>query len=420
MDRLHGLIADLGDHRKHSRRKHFTRNRALTLPVMVGIILTMVSDAGRSGYRHLVTTFWSAAKLVAIPLRQKLPVNASAFCKARQRLPWQLFQTLFEDVAKKFVDRFGSELLWKGRRLLAADGLKLTLPHHASLERAFGKPKGALRPMAASVAVLDVLARVTLGVAFDRYASGERPLLVSILDRVPAGSVLLLDRGFPGFVLLSELVNRGIDFVARVPRCFGGVKRFVAAGQASGTINLVAPKSHPLKVPNRLSVRIERLEGGKEDLLLLTSLSHQVASRNEVRDLYRARWTIESEFKVLKISGFGEDSFHSRTANGIKQEVCARLLFLNLSRCLLAEAAVRSGRQMTSLAPKSAQAMLAHTEALLVLIFRSPRTLRFVSFAFAILVRSRAERRQGRHFPRVSRRPKRKWGPHGSTGRWND
>jgi hypothetical protein len=386
---------------------------------MVGLLLTMVSDAGRLGYRHLVHKFWSAAMLVGIPLQQKLPVDGSAFCKARQKLPWQFFETLFENVAAKLVARFGSKLLWKGRRLLAVDGLKLTLPRARTLNRVFGRPKGALRPMVAAVSIFDVLARVSLGVAFGRYASGEIPLFVSIIDRVPRGSILLLDRGFPGFNVLAQLRDRGVDFVARTPRTIRAVNQFLATGRTRGTITLSAPKPGRLpNLPETLDVRVERVQGGKEELILLTSLSRQVASRHEVLELYRSRWDIETEFRVLKINGFGEDSFHSRTFNGVKQEVCARLLFLNLARCLLAEAAVRARRPITDLAPKAAQVILAHTEAFLVLLFRS-RRCRFVAFAMAIIARSPAERRRGRHFPRVSTRPQRKWGPHGSTGRWS-
>jgi hypothetical protein len=421
LDKLHGLIADVGDHHKHGgRRKNFTRDRALTLPVMVGLILTMVSDAGRLGYRLLIHKFWTAAMLVGIPLSQKLPVDGSAFCKARQKLPWQFFETLFEDVAAKFVTRFGSKLLWKGRRLLAVDGVKLTLPRAGTLNRVFGRPKGALRPMVAAVTIFDVLARVSLGVAFGRYASGEIPLFTSIIDRVPAGSILLLDRGFPGFNILAQLRNRGVDFVARTPRTLGVVKRFLATGRTRGTITLTPSTwSRRANLPATLDVRIERVQGGKDELILLTSLSRQVASPREVLELYRSRWNIETEFRVLKVNGFGEDAFHSRSFNGVKQEVCARLLFLNLARCLLAESAVRNGRPITDLAPKGAQAMLAHTEAFLVLLFRTPRTARFVQFAMAVIARAPAERRKGRHFPRVSHRPQRKWGPHGSTGRWS-
>jgi hypothetical protein len=387
---------------------------------MVGLVLTMVGDAGRLGYRHLVNKFWSAAMLVGIPLRQKLPVDGSAFCKARQKLPWQFFESLFEDVAAKFVGTFRSKLLWKGRRLLAADGLKLTLPKAKSLNRAFGRPKRSYRPMVAAVTILDVLARVSLGVAFGRYASGEIPLFTSIIDRVPAGSILLLDRGFPGFNILAQLRNRGVDFVARTPRTLAPVIRFLATGRTRGIITLVAPKAHRLlNSPDTMDVRIERVQGGEEEVILLTSLSQQVASRREVIELYRSRWEIETEFKVLKIDGFGEDAFHSKTINGVKQEICARLLFLNLARCLLAESAVRARRPITDIAPKAALAMLAHTEAFLVLLFR-PRRGRFVPFAMAIIARSPAERRRGRHFPRVSTRPKRKWGPQGSTGRWHD
>ena len=402
------------------KAKHFTRKRALTIPVMVGMLLTMVSDAGRLGYRYLLHQFWITAKSIRFPLFQELPADSSAFCRARQKLPWQFLQALFLDVAAKFETKFGKQLRWKGRRILAADGVKLTLPRNDGLDRAFGRPKRALRPMIAVVTIFDVLARVTIGVAFGRYASGERTLLAETLRRVPVGSILLLDRGFPGFALLSDIAKGGIDFVARAPRTFGAVKRFLKTGRARGTITLVRRKDRATSVPETLKLRIERVPNGKEELVLVTTLSCQVASRGEVVRLYLSRLDVETEFRVLKISGFGEDCFHSRTAAGIKQEVCARLLFLNFARSLLAEAAARAGRPITDLAPKSAQAMLGHTEVILLMTFRLPRAAQLLAFALDLIARSRAEQRRGRHFPRVSNKSKPKWGPHGRTGRWND
>jgi len=413
------LALDSAGDPKSLRSKHFTRKRSLTVPVMVGMLLTMVSDSGQLGYRYLLQKFWVAAKLVGIQLCEPLPADASAFCKARQKLSWRFIQRLCETVAAKFEARFGADLRWKGRQVFAADGVKLALPREKALDRAFGRPKGTRRPMIAVLSVFNVLSRLTQGLAFGRYASSERALLAKILDRIPAGSILLLDRGFHGLLLLNNLVDRGIDFVARVPASgsFAAVTRFVATGHRRGKITLTKSRHHP-RGTRDLQVRIERVREGKEEMVLLTSLPCGVASRSEVIQLYRWRWAIETEFKVLKIDGFGEDSFHSRTPDGIKQEIWARVLFLNLSRCLLAEAAVRAGRSIADLAPKSARAALGRTETLLVLIFPSRRSRDLVPLALTLIVTTRAEKRKERHFPRVSSKPRRKWGLHGAVMSW--
>lgn len=376
-----------------------------------------MSDGGQRGYTLLLQKFWMAAGSAGIRLRRVLPISSAAFCKARRKLRWTFLRALIRRSATRFRRRFGDTNSWKERQILAIDGVKLSLRRSRKLTRSFGKTRGAGRPMITVCALVDVLTRVPVDVTFGPYASGERTLVWDLLDSVAAGSVLVLDRGYPSYRLLAELVARRIDFVVRVP-CRGtflAVTEFLRQPANHGRITLTRTKRSQGGVA--LPVRIQRIRQGKEVIVLLTSLSAQTASRKEVRQLYRRRWTIESCFKVLKVDGFGQDAFHAATADGVRQEICARLLFTSLTQELMAHAAQAFGKSLSDLGPKGAHAALGQTELLLLVSLGGRRARRRIRSLLFLIAAFGAETRTGRSFPRRSFKPSLRWDPHGKTSK---
>ncbi|KIE05697.1 hypothetical protein NF27_DN00130 [Candidatus Jidaibacter acanthamoeba] len=62
-----------------------------------------------------------------------------------------------------------------------------------------------------------------------------------------------------------------------------------------------------------------------------TTLSGEQYPANSFPDLYHERWSIEELYKISK-KIINIDEFHSKTGRGVKQEVYAHLLLINLSR----------------------------------------------------------------------------------------
>jgi hypothetical protein len=387
---------------------------------VVTLLLTMVSDAGRRGYGLLVEHFWSAARFAKVRLPRKNAVTGEAFCLARKKVPWIFLRLLLHQAAARFQTTFGPKFLWKGRQVFAVDGTKLPLLRDKSLFKEFGSARGAGRPMTTISALYDVFSRVPADVTFGPHASSERGHLYELLDAVPKGSVLVIDRGYPGFELFCELRSRGIDFIARSPTrsCFGAVRKFVRSGLDHDRITLVRNKrSKNRAFPDTMIVRAMRFREGKDRMVLLTSLSGRTASRSQLAALYKARWSIEGAYKILKVDGFGLDTMHSKSVDGVKQEVVARLLFMALSQHLLVQAARWSGKQPQALAPKAARCELAHIEVLLLLTLGAFATSALIARCLASVAKSRAEKRKGRSFPRRSNKPRNRWDPKGKTSR---
>jgi len=169
----------------------------------------------------------------------------------------------------------------------------------------------------------DVLSGVPLDVRVSPTDCSERAELLAMLDRLHPGDILVLDRGYPSFEVLRELLRRDIHFVIRNPaRCtFKAVERFLDEGKADGIIKL-CPPGKPLATEEAIRVRIHVAHrDGLLPLILLTDLSPDEFTGSEFEEIYRSRWAVEEFYKVGKGDYLGQGQFHAMTIKGLKQEV---------------------------------------------------------------------------------------------------
>ena len=147
-------------------------------------------------------------------------VTKGALSQARAKLnPWA-FKRLNEVAVNTFYE--GAEYyLWYNMRTLAVDGTRLVLPNHPSIVKEFGQHKfgpnaDSPRSLALGSMLYDVLNQITIDAQLAPYSSSEGDLLQAHLDKVKAGDLLLLDRGYPCFWLLFMLKAKGIEFCVRL------------------------------------------------------------------------------------------------------------------------------------------------------------------------------------------------------------
>jgi len=118
----------------------------------------MVADGNRRGYRLLLDSFWDDARKQGVRLPQSHPVSAEAFCMARRKLRPDLLGDLIRTVAGKTQAMLGSRGLWKGRRIIAIDGSKVSLARDPRLHCAFGSARNAHTPQALLSVAFDAIA----------------------------------------------------------------------------------------------------------------------------------------------------------------------------------------------------------------------------------------------------------------------
>ena len=88
---------------------------------------------------------------------------------------------------------------------------------------------------------------------------------------------------------------------------------------------------------------VARVRGKREAFWVVTSLlDARLYPAGEIAELYCRRWRIEALFREVKV-GLGADVLRSLTPDGVRREVAARLLALNLVRSIMLEAAREHG-----------------------------------------------------------------------------
>ena len=384
---------------------------------MLTLILYMVGDAGRRGYKVLLDQFWADCRKCGIQLPCEWPVTAAAFCKARKKIPSEMILTLVQHAAEQFDLYFGHDFRMKGYRVLAVDGTKTQVTRSDELFDALGWHAGGYNPQMLVSTLYDVLSKVPHDRRVAPTHSSERAELFGMLDTLRAGDILTLDRGYPSFELLAELRSRNVHFVVRLPSStFKGVTRFVAEGGTDGWVTIYPPSrlcsSH---VPMR--VRVVVLPGADDKpVVLITDLEESEFSWLEMGDLYHLRWEAEELYKLEKGDYLGQKQYHAKSLEGLKQEVYGVALFVSITRAFTAAASDASGNPYRHLYQKTAILACADCITRLMLEDRGDELKDVVGYLVARIARDVVPPRPGRSYPRRSYRPRPRWTPTGKKG----
>ena len=133
-------------------------------------------------------------------------------------------------------------------RMLSVDGTRLMLPNHPTVIEEFGQqsygPKAdSKRSMATASMLYDALNHVTLDAEIAPYTTSENELLVKHLEKINAGDLLLLDRGYPCFWLLFLLKAKRIEFCVRLKENWWlKVKKFAESSEKECIVSFKLPK----------------------------------------------------------------------------------------------------------------------------------------------------------------------------------
>ena len=283
--------------------------------------------------------------------------TSSALVKARDRLGVEPMRRLFERSAAAWIESLPGTY-FAGRRLFAMDGSTLKLADTEENRMHFGLP-GASRGRAAypqlrMVNLRDAASRISLAARFGPYRCGEVELARSLADRVPAGSLVLLDRGLMSYDLLHDLYERGVDFVVRA-RSIIKSKALVPLGPGDAIVRVQHPRYWRTRrpdLPHSWLLREVRYlpPGGVEPIRLFTSLMlGEAISRKQLADLYPQRWQEETAYDEIKTHQLESTTItrpthlRSQSPERVEQELYGLLTAHNAVRFTMACAAERVG-----------------------------------------------------------------------------
>jgi hypothetical protein len=155
----------------------------------------------------------------------------------------------------------------------------------------------------------------------------EREHLRQMLARLPPDALLVLDAGFVGYELWTELLASGRPFVIRVGGNVRLLKKLGVIRESHGTVYLWPDKAAKRRqLP--LALRLVEVHDGRQSWSLVTSVCDaKRLSDRQVAEIYGFRWRIELFFRHFKQT-FGRDKLRSRKAEHAECEAEWSLLGL--------------------------------------------------------------------------------------------
>jgi Transposase DDE domain len=313
------------------------RNRLLTLPVMMAIVVSLV-------YRQIpslseVTRVLEKEGLLWV---ESLKVSKQALSKRLASLPADLFAELFEQVIQKLSRRkplylpSGWQPVYeKFTALWIADGSTLeALRKKLKVLQEESSPLGGKMMM-----IVEAFTHSPVRCWYsEESAANDKIWNNNLLAALPVGGLLIFDLGFFSFVLFDAFSEEKKFFVTRLrQKTAYKVTRTLTQGNLykDELIELGKYRSNPCKHP----VRLVTVLWGKTWYYYLTNvLDPELLSAQQVCELYRRRWRVEDAFLLTKRL-LGLSYLWVGGQNGVQIQIFATWIFYAVLNNLCAEVA---------------------------------------------------------------------------------
>lgn len=307
---------------------------------------------------------------------------ASAYCQARMRVKLDVFHLLLERCIGQLQQETFDTARWLGHRVFHIDGSSFSMPDTPQLQAHFGQPGQQKPGCGFPVAHWLVMLHAGTGMITKMLAAPLRTHDMSgaatLHPELRAGDVLVADRGFCSYAHLALLLERGVRGCLRIhqrtivdftpgrahahpaqgksdrkkgmPRS-RWIKRL---GSTDQMVEWFKPPSQPdwmraeqyAALPTSLVVRELRYSihqkgfRPKEITLVTTLLDAQRYPLDDLADLFRQRWEIETNFGHLKTT-MKMDVLKCKTVEGVLRELQVFALIYNMVRQVMLAAASR-------------------------------------------------------------------------------
>ena len=276
------------------------------------------------------------------------------YCRARQRLPLAMISELVIQSGELISRNVPEQWKWRGRRVHLIDGTTVSMLDNAANQAEYpqqgGQKPGLGFPICRLVGVICLSSGAILNASMGRFngkGADEQTLLRNVLGTFNAGDMVLGDAFYGTYFLLASLLDKGVDATFEQ---MGARKRSTdfrkgtRLGVKDHLITLNKPKKKPDwmsleqydKAPDSLIIR-ELSVSGK--ILITTLLSPKMASKKDLKMLYKKRWQVEVDFRNIKTT-LGMETLSCKSPERNQKEAWVYFLAYNLIRLLMAQAAL--------------------------------------------------------------------------------
>lgn len=271
-------------------------------------------------------------------------VSKAAFCKARRYLNASAFVELRDDLNREFYASDNVKT-WRGHRLCAVDGSKITLPNTDAILEKFGgvKNKYTQIPQATLSQCYDPLNGFTLDTRLSSSSCCERSMAVKHLEKISGHNVFLYDRGYPGYWSYRAHAHHQQYFCMRVTtntQC-KNIQDFLSGKSidklidfsASDKAKRICSEKGYISEPLRLRMIKVFLPSGEVEVLVSNLLDQSNYPAEDFSALYFKRWSVEEDFKQQKHTLLIE-RFSGKSITAVMQDIEAKVLTKNIARLI--------------------------------------------------------------------------------------
>jgi len=335
---------------RHRRQpKDFTRERVLTFPV---VMLLLLQKTTRSAQRHLQSFFRELSADFRTP-----SVTAGGWTQARAKLKHTAFIELNETIILPGFyapEQAAHCRRWRGHRVLGVDGSQLWLPAHPDVIEEFGVVevsnhlgRTGTRYVPGRLSVLyDLLNGMGLSARLEPVSQSEVEMAAGQLSYLSQGDVVIWDRGYTGFRLMAQVRARGAHFVGRCSKgSFAAAQELFRMNRAGRSVvtQLRAGRpqqtpAQPGSLPEELKVRFVslRLPTGELEVLVTSLVEELTYPTEEFLEVYHWRWNQETYYQMLK-GRLELENWSGQTLEAVRQDVQTAVLVSNLESLLSQE-----------------------------------------------------------------------------------
>ena len=319
----------------------------------------------------------AVARLIAHRLsRGQRPCSAEtgAYCLARKRLPEEFFSNVARQTGRALDAGVDPRWLWKGCRVYAFDGSSVSMPDTPENQRAYpqnvSQQPGLGFPIARIAAVFSLACGAVVEVGICRYAGkgqSELGMLRTLWNMFLPGDIMLADRLMCAWTEMVMLKLRGVDCVCRFT---SHRKADFRRGKRLGNGDHIVTWPKPTKprsidratydtLPESLMIRECRVHVAqpgfrvKTLIVATTLLDADEFSKEDLAQLYRARWNAELDLRSLKQT-LQMDVLRCKTPELVRKELWTHILAYNLIRTIIAQAATKHDVEPRSISFKGA------------------------------------------------------------------
>lgn len=275
--------------------------------------------------------------------------------KQREKLNGDIYKDMMQDNAKAFYNKFPQEVkLFKGYILAGVDGSDFEIPNTLATRKNYNSTKNNTSVARAHVSnCFDLLNCYILSTIIGPETSDEREMdrqhLREIKDMKLKNPLLRIkDRGYPSIKDIYYSNKYNDKFVTRLKKT--DFKKQISAMKTNDEMIEIPyqydrvrnykdsdPEFYKImeETKESLFVRIVKivLSTGEEEILM-TNLTGDEVTYEEMSDLYHLRWGIETNYHHLKES-MKIETITSSKDNLIKQDIYSQMFVYNLLQAFI-------------------------------------------------------------------------------------